>query len=105
MNFDVSLLDLLTLLVDVVLPILVGLVTTRVTPGSVQAVLLAFLTMVTGFVSEWIENGVDTFNWKSAIFTWLTGFVVAVATHFGLWKPTGVTALALDNGRTSRRAA
>lgn len=101
MNFDVSLLQVLTLLVNVLLPILVGLVTTRVTYASTQAILLAGLTALTGFCSEWIEavNSVEPIQFTSVFFTWFTGFAIAVATHFGLWKPTGVTSRALDSGR------
>jgi archaellum biogenesis protein FlaJ (TadC family) len=77
MNFEVSLLDLLTLLVNTILPLLVGLVTTRVTPGKVQAILLAVLTAI----------------------TWLTGLVAAIAVHYGIWRPTGATDAALSTGR------
>jgi hypothetical protein len=100
-NFEVTLFDLLTLLVNTVLPILVGLVTTRMTGSRAQAVLLALLTAITGFVSEWLEAGLDAFDLKSALFTWITGFVVAVATHYGLWRPTGVKDFALDHGRVA----
>lgn len=77
------------LLVGVILPLLVGLVTTRVTHAATKAVLLALLSAVTGFLSELLS---DHFDLKTALITWLGAFLVAVGVHFGLWKPTGVSA-------------
>jgi ABC-type branched-subunit amino acid transport system permease subunit len=96
MNLNVSLLQLLTLVINIVLPLLVGYVTTELTASKFQAALLMLLTAVTGFVSEWVKalNGHETFNITDALFTWLTGFVAAVAAHYGLWRPTGASAVA-----------
>jgi hypothetical protein len=30
------------------------------------------------------------FEWRPFLVAWATTWVVSVATHFGLWKPTGV---------------
>ena len=107
MNFNVSLLQVLTLLVNVVLPLIVGLVTTNLTTAKFQAVLLALLTALTGFISEWISalNNNTQFDIWTALFTWLTGFVAAVAAHYGFWKPTGTTARALGSGRKAKHEA
>lgn len=88
--------QVLSVLIGVILPIVVGLVTKRVTSESVKAVLLAFLAAVSGFVTEAINVGGfnDSFNWTAALLTWVMTFVAAVAAHFGLWKPTGVSAAA-----------
>lgn len=89
-----SLLQVLTLLVNVILPLLVALVTQKLTKSKYQAVLLALLASVTGFVSELIaaaSHGTQFDIW-TALFAAITGFVTAVAAHYGLWKPTGVSA-------------
>lgn len=78
--------------ISFVLPVLVGLVTTRVTSGRWKAVLLAGLTLVTSLLVELartIGSG-EIFDLGAALLTALPAFVVAVAGHFGLWKPTGV---------------
>jgi small basic protein len=85
----------ISFLVGIVLPLLVGLVTTRVTNSGAQAVLLAALAAVSGFLSELLS---DTFDLKAALLTWIGTFLVAVGTHYGFWKPTGTTAKVLDLG-------
>ncbi|MFE9742973.1 hypothetical protein [Streptomyces sp. NPDC006477] len=86
----------LGLLIGVILPILVGLVTKTTTSASTKAVLLAFLSALTGILTEYVDvlaNG-GAYNWSVALYTWGGAFILAVATHFGLWKPTGVSASA-----------
>lgn len=81
-----------SLLVGVFIPILVGLVTKRVTAASTKALLLAGLSAVSGFFTEYINSA--NFHWQQALLTTIVTFVIAVATHYGLWVPTGVTAKA-----------
>lgn len=97
----------LGLLISVILPLLVGLVTTRVTNASVKAVLLLALTAVTGFVVELAAPHPDGYSVGSAVILWAVSFGTGVLSHFGLWKPTGVSGKAQDVGASSsvRRAA
>ena len=81
-----------SVLVGVFLPILVGLVTKTVTSSSVKALLLALLSAVTGFLTEFINSG--NFVWQQALLSAVVTFVTAVAFHFGLWSPTGTSAKA-----------
>lgn len=90
------------LLVGVVLPLLVGLVTTRATDPAVKAVLLALLSAATGLVSEWIATP-HGFDWRVAGLTALGAFLTAVGSHFGLLKPVGVSQYVQANvGRHER---
>lgn len=89
----------LGLLMSVVLPILVGLVTKTVTSASTKAVLLMFLSALNGILTEYINvlaNG-NGYDWSTALYTWGGSFAIAVAVHFGFWKPTGATAWAQRN--------
>ncbi|AWY04494.1 membrane protein [Microbacterium phage Gilda] len=81
------------LIVSTVLPILVGLVTTRVTNSSVKAVVLAALAAVTGLLTELLAsiNAGTAYDLGNGLVFALTAFLVAVAMHFGLWKPTTVS--------------
>lgn len=82
-----------SLLLGVVLPIIVALVTKRVTSEATKAILLAALAAITGVLTEYAHSiGSGSFDWWTAVLTALGTFIVAVATHFGFWKPTGVAA-------------
>lgn len=85
--------QLLTLLVSVVLPALVALVTRRMASSGLKATVLALLAAVLGFGSELLDaltqGGV--FDVGAGVYAWVTAFVIAVAAHYGLLKPTGVT--------------
>lgn len=98
--FQPTLLGVLTFLVSILLPLGVGLVTTKVTSAAVKAVLLAALAFVTSIVTNWIAaiNAGQPFDLWTALLTFGGVFVVAVASHFGVWKPTGVAGAAQDVG-------
>jgi len=86
--------QLLNLLLSVGFPVLVGLVTKTVTSSSWKAVLLATVSLASGFVSALLAAvlaGVP-FDVVSALLTGLAAWLIAIATHFGFWRPTGVTA-------------
>jgi hypothetical protein len=94
MVFDISLAHALGLLLAVGLPLLVGLVTKTVTDAGKKAVLLAGLAALTGLVSEWAAavNAGVVFNLGSAALVALFAFLAGVGMHFGLYKPTGISA-------------
>lgn len=84
---------IIALLVSTVLPLLVGLVTTRVTHGGVKAVLLAALALVTSLLTELgnaIAAGVS-YDVGRGLLLAIPVFLVAVGMHFGLWKPVGAS--------------
>jgi hypothetical protein len=100
MNVNLGSAYWLGLLVSVVLPVLVGLVTTRVTHAGVKAVLLLALSTADGFVVEYAAGG-DGYNVTTAAVLALVSFGTGTLAHFGLWKPTGVSGLAQDSLRTA----
>lgn len=101
-TFDVPVVNLLMLLAGVVLPVLVGLVTTRATSAGAKAILLAVLAVATSIVTELIAALQDgtPYNLGLALLLGLGTFIVAVSTHYGLLKPTGVSAAAQGTLRT-----
>ena len=92
----------LGLVISVVLPVLVGLVTTRVTNAGAKAVLLLFLSTANGFLVELAGPHDAGYSWQTAGVLSLVSFATGVLAHFGFWKPTGVSGLAQDNLRTAR---
>lgn len=85
--------QLLTLLVSVVLPAVVALITQRMASSGLKATVLALLAAVTGLSSELLNALVHDkpFDLGTALIAWLTSFVIAVAVHYGLLKPAGLT--------------
>ena len=95
-EFNVPPALIIGLIVSTVLPILTGLVTTRVTSGAWKAVILALLAAVTGLGTELLASiqAGTTYDLGTGLILALTAFLVAVSMHFGLWKPTTVSAKA-----------
>ena len=83
----------LNVAINTVLPILVAIITARTADGGVKAVVLLFLSALSGFLVAWLDavNNHLTWDWSQALFTVAIGFVAAVAAHFGVWKPGHVT--------------
>lgn len=99
-EFHLSLISVLTLIVATILPILVGLVTTRETSPGRRAVYLAALSVLIGFGQEIIAaiQAGSVYDLGGGLLTAIGTFLVAVALHFGLWKPTGVSAAVIAVG-------
>lgn len=105
--FHPTLLQGLTLLVSVILPIIVGLVTTKVTSANLKALALLGLALVTSLVTNWIlavQTG-HPFDLWGALYTFGSVFLIGVASHFGLWKPTGVAGAAASVLVTTSKTA
>jgi len=83
----------LTLIVTLILPIVVGLVTKKSTNPAIKAVLLIILSAATAIVSNLLAVKGTTDVWpivQDSVFT----AVIAIATLFGVWMPTTVNAKA-----------
>lgn len=94
-----QLIAFLTLCVTVLLPVLVGLVTKASTSSALKAVLLAVLSAITGVASALIQANEDdlSVDLYPLALSAVSVFVIAVAIHYGLWKPTLVTAAAQNS--------
>jgi hypothetical protein len=86
----------LGLVISVVLPVLVGLVTTRVTSAGVKAVLLLALSTANGFLVELAGPHDAGYSWQTAAVLALVSFATGVLAHFGLLKPIGIIRRAQD---------
>jgi hypothetical protein len=96
MNVNLDQAYWLGLLISVVLPVLVGLVTTRVVHAGTKAVLLLALTSANGFLIELAAPHPSGYDVGTAVVLTVVSFGTAVLSHFGLWKPTGVSGKAQD---------
>lgn len=95
METTLNTVQVVSLLVGTVLPVLVGLVTykdLRIGRFDPRPVLLLLLSAASAVLTEFLnvnDRGED-FNWGAACVTALATFVTAVAVHYGFWKPMGV---------------
>ena len=96
MNVNLDSAYWLGLAISVVLPVLVGLVTTRVVHAGVKAVLLLALTSANGLLVELAAPHPSGFDFGTAAVLALVSFGTGVLSHFGFWKPVGVAGRAQD---------
>lgn len=91
------------LILTVVMPIAVGLVTTRTTSSTIKTWLLAGLTLVTSLVTQLgVAIASNTpFDLGLALLAVIPAFAISVAMYYGLWKPTGVGQAAQDFDATT----
>jgi hypothetical protein len=93
---DIPQWQLFQALASTVFPLLVGLVTTRVTDGGRKAVFLAALSVVTSLATELagaLQTGTQ-YNLGTALLFGVGSFLIAVGMHYGIWRPTGVAVAA-----------
>lgn len=91
------------IILSVFLPILVGLVTTRVTSSAKKSWLLAGLSLLASLFTQ-LGAAIASqtpFDIGLALLTVIPAFAISVATYYGLWKPTGIAGAAQDVGTTS----
>ncbi len=101
--FTVDPATVVQLLLTVIMPIAVGLATTRATSGGAKAWLLAGLTLATSLLTELgsaLASSVP-YDLGVALLAAIPAFAISVATYYGLWKPTGVGGAAQDVERTT----
>lgn len=98
LTFTLPLPLVLQLLIAAALPLLVGLVTNRVTGSARKAILLLVLSIVSAGLNDLLTSlkADRTFD----VGLWLLGaiatFLTSGAFHLVLWKPTGLAAAAQD---------
>lgn len=80
---------LLQILVSMVLPLVVAVVVKQVAQPAVRSIVLALLAAVTAIVTAGLSaNGEIGAN---TIVEAVIGFIVAVGSYYGIWKPTGIS--------------
>lgn len=80
----------LTFVVAAALPALVALVTNKLSSSRYKGILLALLSALAGWATSLQATG-GQFEVKAAVASIFVTFVTAVAMHYGLLKPVGIT--------------
>ena len=79
----------IVLIAGVAVPILVGLLAKASAPSGLKAILNAALTAAGAVLAQTIPAG--AFHWHAFFVAWAATWVVSVASHFGFYKPVGVS--------------
>ena len=82
-----------------VLPIVVGILTKVDAPDPIKVFVNLLLNAVGGLVAVVVvSDGVATLSLNAVVAAGL-GFVASIATHYGFWKPIGVTGSDAETNR------
>lgn len=87
-TFNIDWILVLQFALATVLPLAVGIVTTKVTAPNVKAVVLAFFALLAGIGTEILNALVNAtpYDVGAGLLTAGASFIVAVAIHFGVWS-------------------
>lgn len=93
-EFALTWVQVLQFAIAVVLPLFVGLVTTRVTSSRWKAILLTLLSVGSGLLTEILAaiQADRPYDLAAGLIAGVTTLVIAIAIQYGIWKPTGATA-------------
>jgi len=99
MDVDVSL--LLSVLVGTVIPILNGVIMRWDSQPAMQWVAGTVLAAVAGVATHVLAEG--TGDIRAVLISAGTALVAAIATHFGVWRPTGAWDAVLHHAGAGRK--
>lgn len=93
----------LNLAIQFILPLLVGLATTKVTSRGAQFLLLSGLTLLATVGAQALQahDAGLPLNLVQIIVVAAVNFLVSTLSHYGVWKPTNLTELVLATLRTA----
>ncbi len=92
-----------TIISAVLIPLIVGFLTRPSTNPKIKAAGLAVLSIVAGTINVAMTDGGGALLSQSLIKSTALTALVAIATHFGLYKPLGVTGAVQNTGVTDSR--
>src|SRR6185503_11562432 len=83
---------LLSMLLTLILPLLVGVVTTRVTSPTLKTILLLIATAIKTTAEAIVANNNDYihFAWIPFLMNLVLNLILAIGMYFGVWKPTKI---------------
>ncbi|ALY09429.1 holin [Arthrobacter phage Joann] len=109
-TFNVDWWAVLQLVLSAVLPLVVGLITTRMTAGTKKSILLLALSVLTSFLTQllswWFGGHSEPYDLFSALLLALATFVIGVGLHVGAYSSknadgTSIASRLADKGITA----
>lgn len=98
-SFTPTAAGMFSLIITVLLPLVVAVITTRVTSGGVKFLLLLLVVSVKTTVEALIASGANYihFAWIPFLMNLAINVGIAIAAHFGVWKPSGAAGFTQSN--------
>lgn len=83
-------------LLAVVIPLVVGIITTKASAGWFRSLALIVLTALATMITTAVQaDGIAVLG-KADIIEAINNVVVSIAIYYGVWKPTGISAKVND---------
>lgn len=82
---------MVAILAGAVIPLLTGLVTKLSASPGLKGLLSLLLSVVVAFISQFVIATDGTFEIETAVVYLFVSFTSAIASYYGVWKPTGAT--------------
>lgn len=96
----------LAVVLSFVIPLLSALLAKGKVPANVAGALTMLIAAINGFVTSWVNSGhLNNYDWKTAAGVAIFSYLVAVASHYGLWKGTDTQNKALAVGNKAPATA
>lgn len=77
-------------LVGILIPILTGLISKKVASGGLKSILTLVLSVLVSVIATLVASDGHGFAWHPFATAFISTFVVAIASYYGFWKPTGL---------------
>lgn len=91
--FDLSTAVILSLVLSLFIPLVSALLSHIVLPPIYAGVITIVLAAINGFFTQWANaSNLNNYDWNTALGIALFSLLVAIASHFGIWKSTPVEA-------------
>lgn len=88
MTTTITTVQIVTTLVGIIAPIIVGLITKASTSGQVKAILLLTVSVLAGIGQGFLDNPPGTvWDWQQAVYLAVVTWIIGVATYFGVLRP------------------
>lgn len=106
-SFNIDAIMVANFAIAVLLPLLVGLITNRMTQSSAKVLLLAGLTTVTSLLGEAVRawQAGEAYDLGTALFTLFMALALAWGAYTNVWKPTGAAVRVQEVGMSPEKIA
>lgn len=92
-DFNSPIIAMVQLGITMLLPLLVGLISTHFTHPGWKVAALGFLSLLGALGTGWLDataSGLE-YDWLNNIANGVISWLFSIAAYYGIWKPPGIT--------------